>query len=166
MNKKDFELIIKMIDKRLNQKIKEMTGLDEGGVYWYKKFIEASSLVDEIVMFGEIKHEIRRLISISEEIEFNSIDKKKIDEAYDLILDNFKERGLVGDYFSGETCYPKILGYNFYDDEEFYFKTRTKGEMNWTGRIPKEGIYPKGIIREIIYGSEFENKELEQMVLN
>jgi len=57
------------------------------------------------------------------------------------------------------------LGYNYYNDEEFYFKIRKKGEFDWGWENFKEGHSFK-VIREMFYGYEFENKELEQMVLN
>jgi len=156
-----------MRNKSLNLKICEETGLDEGGAYWYKKFIESSSLIGGIVMQGEVQHEIQKLISISEKTDFNSVSSKRVKNAYNFILNEFKDKQLVGEYVAGNgVTYPKIIGYNYYNDEEFYFKIRKRGEFGWNGRISREHIYPSKIIREMFYGYEFENKELEQMVLN
>jgi hypothetical protein len=148
---------------KIYKKIKKETGLEEHFIFMYDFFIESSSLVDGIVMPGEVKYKLKKFINYAGD----NPEKYNIERFYKNILKEFKKRELIQDYKAGnQYIYPKIIGYNYYNDEEFYFKTRTKGETNWTGRISKNGVTQGNILRNVVYKQEFENKELEQTVLN
>lgn len=149
--------------KRIHKKIKKETKLAEEFVILYDFFIEASNLTDGIVMFGEVKNNLRKFIEYAGEDSNNY----NIETFYEKILKVFKEKGLIEDHFSGNgTTYPKIIGYNYYNDEEFFFKTKSPGDKEWNGRVSRNSINKYTILRELKHGSKFENKELEQMVLN
>jgi len=100
-----------MRNKSLNLKICEETGLDEGGAYWYEKFIESSSLIDGTVMSEEVQSEIQKSISIAEKTDFNSVSLRRVKNVYNFILNEFKSKQLVGEYVTGNgVTYPKIIG--------------------------------------------------------
>ena len=120
---------------KFHKKIKEKTGLEEYLFVMYDFFIEASGVSDGIVMPSEVTCKLKEFI----EYAGDNPKKYNIEEFYGNILKEFKEKGLVEDYKAGNgTTYPKIIGYNYYNDEEFYFKTRRKGDKTWNGRIAME----------------------------
>lgn len=148
-----------MSKKRLFEKIKEETGLHEGLIPYYDLFIKSSSLSTGICMFGEIKYEIKKIL--------NNVDDKKINSYYNFLYDTFKLKNLVEDYESPSgTTYPKLIGYNYLNDPEFYLSFRKKGEDGWNGRSLVDKKIQLTVLRHLNNKEEIKEQEFLDMLLN
>lgn len=151
------------INKKIKEKIQKETGLDETLSRLYDFFVESSNLTDGIVMFEEVKYKLREFIGYCG----MNPEKIDIDKTYMRVFNELKNKKLLLSHTtSNGTTYPKIIGYNYYNDSEFYIATRKKGEKKWNGRIGNGPNLELSIIREINHGYEIREKEFLQKILN
>lgn len=149
-------------------KIREKTGLNSEFLIWYKTFNEEASLSDGIVMFGDVKYKMQEFMLLVDGKtkehwgEYTNV----INDVYEFALKEFEKRGLVKYHIteSGHT-YPKITGYNYMNDPEFFIAYRKKGEINWTGRISTPADL-SDIVRHVNCGYEFREKDIANRFFN
>jgi len=152
---------------RIYDKILTKTGLKEDLLIWYQTLIEEYHKNDKIVQYEDIKENMLEKIIV---METKSLPKDKIREYLDSklpeILKVFKEKKLI-DYQMIETgdILPRLIGYNYLEDPEFYIAYRKKGQKEWEGRIPKN-IDLKTMLKYINKGYEFEDKNFTSKLLN
>lgn len=161
------EKLLDNIRVRIDKKIKQRTGLrTEKDVAIYSFFCHNSDLKRGLVMSGDVTYDIYRYLegTCSEPMKVlerayndavgNHIDiplnmegsyyfrsplSHKAEEIYGKYLIKFVKKDLVsrGKSGSGES-YPLLTGYNYFNDNEFYIKTKSKNSSGRELKLPKE----------------------------
>jgi RNAse (barnase) inhibitor barstar len=156
MNKKLIQ-----IAERIDRKISDKTGItSKEAIRIYDFICTHADFNDGVIMSGDVIHDIYRdllsksskpmqvldevywnvvanLVEVplcSEFRDFKSPLSRKAEQVFSEYLQDFSKRGLIGisrEFAFGER-YPVLIGYNYFNDNEFYEKTGTK---NSQGRI-------------------------------
>jgi hypothetical protein len=165
----------KKFSELIHTKIKEHTGLDDELAFWYRVFIDSSSISDGLVLSSAVKSKIRGLMtrldaSNPSEDPFTKMDAKTLDNmvenSYDFILDSLIDYRLLDKVSSSSgKDYPRIVGYNYLNDTELYVAYRSKGETNWTGRFPTPRINFYEVQKILDSGCEFKD-DLMRVILD
>jgi len=153
---------------RFRNKIMLMTGLDEKIVPLYEMFVDAASLGTGVVMYGEVKHRMTQALSAIMGQRFNDEYVPMSEKRYWEIVKLFEEKKLI-EWFTTTmgAKYPRIIGYNYFDDPEFYIATRTKGKQEWNGRISVDLIHDKHYLCTCLNaGEEFREKFVLDTIRN
>jgi len=150
----------KTIGERIDERTKQRTGLRSSkDIEIYKIFCHHAGLDDDVVLWGDVISDICQILKrdCSEpmrvlELAYNEsvgnhegiphtlgskhfpsplyVEAKKV---YGKYIRKFIKKGLVGisEPFALAGCYPLLTGYNYFNDSEFYKKTRSR---NSSGR--------------------------------
>ncbi|MGV8086527.1 MAG: hypothetical protein ACP5N1_02765 [Candidatus Woesearchaeota archaeon] len=154
-------------NEKIFYKLKKETGLNDSLALWYNMFISESCPLDDIVKQEDIKEIIRDNI-LGED---NNSETEKVK---DILLNNliskvekiFERKKLI-DYQMIEDGkkYPRIIGYNYFKDPEFYSLYKHRTETEWINRISMNNNV-KTITNLLIKGYEFKEKEIINFICN
>jgi hypothetical protein len=154
--------------KRLFNKIKKETGLDDFGATWYNVFVTQSCILDGIVKYDDIKEGMRKYVALINyhNPEHNMIADKYVESKFSKYLELFEEKKLI-DYQTIEDghIYPRIIGYNFLNDPEFFVAYRKKGETEWVRRMPMNSDI-SDIIKHAEQDYEFRDVDIKGTLFN
>lgn len=146
------------ISDKIDEKIKEKTGLKtKTAIQAYFFFYKAADMNDGVIMYGNVKSDFydeeRKKILKEKNLPsfevFDKKDKEKVEELLEKKGDNkyyfwlrlFQRKGLVSNFQKvreSDSSYPLLLGYNPFNDFEFYIPYRSRGEKRWNGRVSRE----------------------------
>ncbi len=160
----------KFIEK-IYYKILTKTGLEEELLIWYNALIEEHNTTDKIILPKDIKENMLEKILIMENIPQTDINKiiklnTYLDSKLPQILNILEKKKLIEYRIieTGEIC-PRLIGYNYLEDPEFYIAYKKKNRTKWEGRIPKI-IELETILKYIQKGYEFEDSTFISKLLN
>jgi hypothetical protein len=155
--------------QELYNAIRNNTGLDAPFTIIYSAFLCEASLSDGIVMPDGVKHSLQEYMLICEgknDGKHFGEYQKKADEWYNIALDVFETKKLITYHISESGYkYPRIIGYNYFDDPKFFIAYRKKGDDSWNGRMSASTDL-EHLIRHLDAGYEFREKEVMQKILN
>jgi hypothetical protein len=153
--------------RKISEKIRKMTGLDDRFLGLYEIFVNSANLDDGIVMFDEVKHRINKEMSKITGKDYDNEYKPFAEIAYADAVKEFRKRGLIKLHkaHSG-TIYPQIIGYNYFDDPEFYVAYRKKGDTSWNGRFPASMVDHYTLCHYINEGYEIRENHILPTLLN
>lgn len=154
--------------KRLFNKIKKETGLDDIGATWYNTFIAESNILDGIVKYEDVKEGMRKYVALINYYnpEHDLIAEKYVESKFPKYLELFEEKKLI-DYQMIEDgiTYPRIIGYNYFNDLEFFIPYRKKGETEWFRRMPLD-VSIADIIKHVEQEYEFKDIDVKSIYSN
>lgn len=156
---------------RIYTKIKEKTGLKEEFLLFYKLFNDEATFSDGIIMPEKAKRSLKELMKNIDEQNIKGKTSEKIyndaiNELYNLALTLFEKKDLIEYIKIGyKHIYPKIKGYNYINDPEFYIAYRTKNSKKWNGRISTP-ITLFDVVSFMNYGYEFREKDITNCFFN
>lgn len=150
-------------------KLKIETGLEGNLLLLYDAFVLVSHPVGAIVQPGDVKYNVQEFLILS---EGKSLEEHwdeytgYVDTLYDVAVKAFEERRLITNYtLSDGKVFPKVIGYNYFEDPEFFIAYRKIGEKDWTGRIAAPLTWQEFILYKN-KDYEFREKEIENSFLN
>ncbi len=114
------------------------TGLTIEQVKYYEFFYRHAGLNDRIIMFDDVKFDIRRLLKDGAKETSEEVSKSLIEETYDSWLNYFKDKGLISEHQFPMVVYPILYGYTPFEDPEFYIAYKKRGDKEWNGRFSSE----------------------------
>lgn len=149
-------------------KIKKETGLGQEYLIWYMLFSEHALVSDRTVIPEEVKYDLKEItLRTNNKLKSNSKQYVSIiDLGYNLAIKAFEKKGLI-EYViseSGDT-YPKLIGYNYINDPEFFIQYRKKGEKIWDGRMATP-ITLLNVVYCLNEGNEFKDKDITGCFFN
>jgi hypothetical protein len=120
-------------------------------------------------MFGGVKHDLQDFMLRAEGKDVSKywgMYTQNVESAYSAALLEFEKKKLIEFYTAGNACtYPKITGYNYFNDPQFYVAYRKKGEDSWNGRLSVP-LDISHLTRHLNAGYEFREKEVIYSNLN
>lgn len=149
------------------KRVKEKTGLEEIFIMWYNVFAAESYMSDGIVDCDRVKQYMEKFL-IQQDNNSNNTNKytKYVEYTMRSVLEIFEKEGLL-EYVVSNTGekYPKLIGYNYLNDTDFYLAYRKKGEEKWHGRISRNK-YIQNAIEYQENGYEFREKNIISKLFN
>ena len=118
----------------ITAKVMAETGLTAEGVKYYEFFYRHAGLNDRVIMFDDVKFDIRRLLKNDGQEGNNS----QTEETYNHWLLFFKDKGLISERQFPMALYPILDGYTPFEDPKLYIGYRKRGEEEWSGRLSTE----------------------------
>jgi len=155
--------------ERIHRKISDKTGLEGDLVgIWYNAFVANACLRDDIVQYDDIKEYVQELLLFLDDDTTKNKEKytNYINATLPSVLEIFEEKKLI-DYQMIETgeMLPRLIGYNYLNDPEFYVPYRKKGDTEWSSRISRN-TENKILINYLAKGYEFKENNLVEKILN
>ncbi|MGV8086526.1 MAG: hypothetical protein ACP5N1_02760 [Candidatus Woesearchaeota archaeon] len=146
------------------RKTRKETGLNEETMIWYDAIISESNIITGIVKYEDISERVLEEFEMigGEEFEYNKDNINKIHNMLPDVLEYFKRKKLI-DYKVAEDgkIYPRLIGYNYFNDPQFYMVCRKIGNTEWDKRMPVI-VDTEKIIECLIEGYEFrEQKDIK-----
>lgn len=156
-----------IFNEEIYRKIKRETGLNKREILWYEAFISESYQDDGMIISEKVKERIKEFISLIDE---NKENKEyygvNIDELFPYIMHIFEKKNLIDYHVAGDgKKYPRLIGYNYLNDPEFYVAYRKIGETKWTNRLPRK-IALTEVSEYLIKGYEFREKDITNLLFN
>jgi len=148
----------KTLDERIDERTKQRTGLRTSrDVEIYCAFCHHADFEDGVVMWGDVIFDIKQILEkdssepmkilelsynesvgnhegIPSHLEAKHFTSPLYGEAkrmYGKYLRKFIKKGLIGisKPYPLAGCYPSLNGYNYFNDSEFYKKTRSRNSV-------------------------------------
>lgn len=153
---------------KIHNKIKKETGLNEEIILWYDALTYVANKSDGIAKYDDIAEKVLELFEIigGEDFEYNEENILKINTALPNVLKYFERKRLI-DYQMIEDgkLYPRLIGYNYLNDPEFFIAYRKKGATEWDERMSTI-TDTRTIMQRLLEGCEFERYESIKFLLN
>lgn len=119
---------------KITTKVMVQTGLTVEEAKYYRLFYRHAGLNDRVIMFDDVKFDIRRLLRG----DGQEGSKLQTEETYDRWLSCFKDKGLISERQFPMALFPLLEGYTPFEDPEFYIAYRKRGDKKWNGRFSSE----------------------------
>ncbi len=125
---------------KVTTKVIAKTGLTIEEVKYYEIFCRHAGLNDRVVLFDDVKFDIRRLLRNNGQ----EGSKSQTEETYNRWLCYFKDKGLISERQFPMALYPILNGYTPFEDPKFYIAYRKRGDKEWNGRFSVELLSTEG----------------------
>jgi hypothetical protein len=164
----EYEKILENFVNNIYDKMLIKTGLDEELLMWYHAVTQEANPNDNSVLYENIRENIvEKTLYLENDSRINKkLLYKYIDEQLPTILEIFKEKNLI-DYQLTETgeMVPRLIGYNYQDDPEFYIACRKIGKTNWNMKLPR-CMDVSEVSKYYLLGYEFSDKTFTNVLFN